>query len=147
MQPTPVVHHAESELKPSHKVEETTPHKTRALRHSTASPRQVVSDTHIGDMNFDSVVKQAQATRTTREWETLVLFAVNLSTLDVVVNMGNVMGNTRSGSATLRWGLFLFFQLESDVLDLLTYSLSFSYVWLALSVPGSCQACPLLYKL
>ena len=29
-----------------------------------------------------------------REWETLVLFAVNLSRLDVVVNMSNVMGNT-----------------------------------------------------
>ena len=29
-----------------------------------------------------------------REWETLVLFAVNLSKLDVMVNMSNVMGNT-----------------------------------------------------
>ena len=28
------------------------------------------------------------------EWETLVLFAVNLSELDVTVNMSNVMGNT-----------------------------------------------------
>ena len=27
-------------------------------------------------------------------WETMVLFAVNLSRLDVHVNMGNVMGNT-----------------------------------------------------
>jgi len=29
-----------------------------------------------------------------RNWETLVLFAVNLSRLDVMVNMSNVMGNT-----------------------------------------------------
>ena len=29
-----------------------------------------------------------------KEWETLVLFAVNLSKLDVMVNMSNVMGNT-----------------------------------------------------
>lgn len=29
-----------------------------------------------------------------RNWETLVLFAVNLSQLDVMVNMSNVMGNT-----------------------------------------------------
>jgi len=29
-----------------------------------------------------------------RIWETLVLFAVNLSRLDVMVNMSNVMGNT-----------------------------------------------------
>ena len=28
------------------------------------------------------------------DWETLVLFAVNLSQLDVAVNMSNVMGNT-----------------------------------------------------
>ena len=29
-----------------------------------------------------------------KEWQTLVIFAVNLSRLDVMVNMSNVMGNT-----------------------------------------------------
>ena len=29
-----------------------------------------------------------------QKWETLVLFSVNLSELEVKINMGNVMGNT-----------------------------------------------------
>ena len=32
--------------------------------------------------------------KATTNWETLVLFAVNLSQLDVMVNMSNAMGNT-----------------------------------------------------
>jgi len=37
---------------------------------------------------------QAGASKSVRNWETLVLFAVSLSQLDVMVNMSNVMGNT-----------------------------------------------------
>src|SRR6218665_1990587 len=36
------------------------------------------------------------AAKSVTNWKTLVLFAVNLSELDVVVNMSNVMGNTTS---------------------------------------------------
>ena len=36
----------------------------------------------------------AGTVKSVRNWETLVLFAVSLSQLDVMVNMSNVMGNT-----------------------------------------------------
>lgn len=41
-------------------------------------------------------LQSGAATKSVTNWETLVLFAVNLSRLDVVVNMSNVMGNTTS---------------------------------------------------
>ena len=62
--------------------------------------RHVLSDTGVLGKDFEKLARaQIQspcpgAGRTRSEWETLVLFAVNLSQLDVVVNMSNVMGNT-----------------------------------------------------
>lgn len=37
-----------------------------------------------------------------REWETMVLFAVNLSELDVTVNMSNLMGNVMWSTKNLK---------------------------------------------
>lgn len=43
-------------------------------------------------VHFSTPVTPAPRT-TVREWETMVLFAVNLSELDIAVNMSNLMGN------------------------------------------------------
>ena len=53
---------------------------------------------HYGSKEMDKVHAPFGAgmapSKTVRDWETLVIFAVNLSRLDVMVNMSNVMGNT-----------------------------------------------------
>ncbi len=46
-----------------------------------------------------------------KEWETLVLFAVNLSRLDVMVNMSNVMGNTVYVSSSSTLSVTVFFSV------------------------------------
>lgn len=49
------------------------------------------SDGHKGPSNQSTPVCASKSGST---WETLVLFAVNLSKLNIHMNMGNVMGNT-----------------------------------------------------
>lgn len=55
----------------------------------TQADSQAAPSTAAATSSVASASKQ-----TMRNWETLVLFAVNLSRLDVMVNMSNVMGNT-----------------------------------------------------
>jgi len=50
-----------------------------------------LSDSQVAAASSNTATSGKQAMR---NWETLVLFAVNLSRLDVMVNMSNVMGNT-----------------------------------------------------
>jgi len=52
------------------------------------------SGTDAGPAAAVSASTAVGSKQTMRNWETLVLFAVNLSRLDVMVNMSNVMGNT-----------------------------------------------------
>ena len=64
-------------------------------------------------------------------WETLVLFAVNLSRLDVDINMSNVMGNTMY----VRFGLLFYViqwrEREKEMFYLTTHSTHFIYGYMA----------------
>ena len=53
-----------------------------------------VADSRSATAAAASSATAAGSKQAMRNWETLVLFAVNLSRLDVMVNMSNVMGNT-----------------------------------------------------
>ena len=74
----------------------TKPPKPRARKHSTGAAllqSTLLARDPLADSHFTSNIRLG-STSTAQKWETLVLFSVNLSRLDVMINMGNVMGNT-----------------------------------------------------
>jgi len=65
-----------------------------AVKAGTHTFRAVDSPAILPASAAASAGPAAGSKQAVRNWETLVLFAVNLSRLDVMVNMSNVMGNT-----------------------------------------------------
>jgi len=64
------------------------------LSAKTGTPAVDASDSRTATAAVASSGTAVGSKQAMRNWETLVLFAVNLSRLDVMVNMSNVMGNT-----------------------------------------------------
>lgn len=57
-------------------------------------PAAVVTKANVDPQVLAANIGAQCSGKSVRNWETLVLFAVSLSQLDVTVNMSNVMGNT-----------------------------------------------------